>query len=156
MITSNTIFSETKNKNIDKQNNINKSKIISNSKESIQNDSINISNVFEKVDKLFDLGNSDKDISNLNEEEKKKYYQVVAKLLKKGIIGYNYYKKNGKVTKKFIETELGNSELDDRDKLVNGKTSREIYFQQTYKNNQRQVENYELQLELQEIVSFSI
>lgn len=150
---SNTSIYETKN--------IDNSKIVINSKKSIiQNniikDSINISNVFEKVDKLFDLGNSDKDISNLNEDEKNKYYQVVAKLLKKGIVGYNYYKKNGKVTKKFIETQLGNNELDERDKIINGKTSREIYFNKTYQSREKEYENYVIEYELQELINLNV
>lgn len=150
---SNTSIYETKN--------IDNSKIVINSKKSIiQNniikDSINISNVFEKVDKLFDLGNSDKDISNLNEDEKNKYYQVVAKLLKKGIVGYNYYKKNGKVTKKFIETQLGNNELNERDKIINGKTSREIYFNKTYQSREKEYENYVIEYELQELINLNV
>lgn len=115
---------------------------------------VDYSKVFKSVNDFLDLGKAKSfNPSELNDAEKEKYIQVIAKLLKKGIVGYHYYEKNGKVRKRFIETEIGDRSIDERNRVVNGKTGRDVI---PYRNDLRQngVQiNYELNLEYQETIN---
>jgi hypothetical protein len=76
------------------------------------------SKVFRAVDKFLDLG-AKKDISlkGLNSEEKDQYYKIIAKLMQKGIVGYNYYEIDGQTEKHYIDVSLGNQRLERGKKL---------------------------------------
>lgn len=72
------------------------------------------SNVFQAVDDFLYLNKSDRlgSFFNLNGEGKEKFFQIVGKLLKEGIIGYEKLElEDGTVEKHFIETEIGNRRL---------------------------------------------
>lgn len=115
---------------------------------------VDYSKVFKSVDDFLDLGKAKSfNPSELNDAEKEKYIQVIAKLLKKGIVGYNYYEKNGKVRKRFIETEIGDRSIDERDKVVNGRTGRDVTpYSNELRQNGVQI-NYELNLVYQETIN---
>lgn len=115
---------------------------------------VDYSKVFKSVDDFLDLGKAKSfNPSELNDAEKEKYIQVIAKLLKKGIVGYHYYEKNGKVKKRFIETEIGDRSIDERDRVVNGKTGRDVIpHRNDLRQNGVQI-NYELNLEYQETIN---
>jgi len=70
--------------------------------------------VFQAVDDFLYLNKSDRlgSFFNLQGEGKEKFFQIIAKLLKEGIIGYEKLElKDGTVEKHFIETEIGNRRL---------------------------------------------
>ncbi|MDD3127626.1 MAG: hypothetical protein PHT27_08425 [Candidatus Izemoplasmatales bacterium] len=70
--------------------------------------------VFQAVDDFLYLNKSDRldSFFSLNGKGKEKFFQIIAKLLKAGIIGYEKLElKDGTVEKHFIETELGNRKL---------------------------------------------
>ncbi|OGV39586.1 MAG: hypothetical protein A2020_02660 [Lentisphaerae bacterium GWF2_45_14] len=70
--------------------------------------------VFQAVDDFLYLNKSDRlgSFFNLKGEGKEKFFQILAKLLKEGIIGYEKLElKDGTVEKHFIETEIGNRRL---------------------------------------------
>jgi len=78
-------------------------------------DSIEISDsakVISNIDKFFNLSDPDRlNLSDMNESEKKEFYNTLGNLLKKGFMGYETLKVNGKVEKHFIETEIGDERL---------------------------------------------
>ena len=78
-------------------------------------DSIEISDsgkVFSNIDKIFNLGDPDRlDLAKMNESDKKTFLKTLGDLLKKGFIGYEVLKVNGKPEKHFIETEIGDERL---------------------------------------------
>jgi hypothetical protein len=68
--------------------------------------------VWKSIDKLFDLGSSQKmNLSDFNSEERDQYLKIIATLLKKGIIGWNYYEVNGQIEKHFTDTSIGDQRL---------------------------------------------
>lgn len=72
-----------------------------------KSDSVDINNVMDAVDSLFDLGDSNSfSWLKLNEAEQRKFWEIVRKLIKAGIIGYRYYEVNGHLERRFIELEM--------------------------------------------------
>ncbi len=72
-----------------------------------KSDSVNINNVMDAVDSLFDLGDSNSfSWLKLNEAEQRKFWEIVSKLIKAGIIGYRYYEINGHLERHFVELEM--------------------------------------------------
>jgi len=79
-------------------------------------------NVWNKVDSFLDLcSTKGLSLSGLSGKEKIQFYQIIAKLLKKGIIGYNYFEINGRIEKHFIENQIANR------RLANAKIVRNYY-----------------------------
>lgn len=78
-------------------------------------DSIYISNsskAFKKIDDFLNLGKPDRlAMDGMNEEEKKEFLKMLASLLKKGIVGYEVLKVNGKPEKHFIVNQIGNERI---------------------------------------------
>lgn len=73
---------------------------------------VDINKVWDSVDNFLDLGDSNVfSWIRLNEAEQKKYWEVVSKLIKSGIIGYRYYEVNGNLERHFIEWEIANPRL---------------------------------------------
>jgi hypothetical protein len=76
------------------------------------NDKLDINNVWDAVDSLFDLGDSNIfSWVKLTKEEQGKFWEIVSKLIKAGIIGYRYYEVNGHLERHFVEIEMVNPEL---------------------------------------------
>lgn len=70
------------------------------------------SKVFNRVDNFLDFGTTKNfDFSNFDKEEMKSFLKVMSTLMKKGIVGYEYYEVNGKIEKHFLTTSLGNRRL---------------------------------------------
>jgi len=70
------------------------------------------SKVFNRVDNFLDFGTTKNfDFSSFNKEEMKSFLKVMSTLMKKGIVGYEYYEVNGKVEKHFMSTSIGNRRL---------------------------------------------
>jgi len=70
------------------------------------------SKVFNRVDNFLDFGTTKNfDFSNFDKEEMKSFLKVMSTLMKKGIVGYEYYEVNGKIEKHFMTTSLGNRRL---------------------------------------------
>lgn len=70
---------------------------------------VDIIDVWNAVDSVFDLGDSNFfRWLRLNEEEQKKFWEIVSKLIKAGILGYRYYEVNGQLERHFIEYEIAN------------------------------------------------
>lgn len=68
--------------------------------------------VFNRVDNFLDFGTTKNlDFSNFDKEEMKSFLKVMSTLMKKGIVGYEYYEVNGKIEKHFMTTSLGNRRL---------------------------------------------
>ena len=68
--------------------------------------------VLSNIDQFFNLNDPDRlDLSDMNESEKKEFYNTLGNLLKKGFMGYETLKVKGKVEKHFIETEIGDERL---------------------------------------------
>lgn len=68
--------------------------------------------VFNRVDNFLDFGTTKNfDFSNFNKEEMKSFLKVMSTLMKKGIVGYEYYEVNGKIEKHFMTTSIGNRRL---------------------------------------------
>ncbi|MBM2816749.1 MAG: hypothetical protein HW421_3511 [Ignavibacteria bacterium] len=64
-------------------------------------------NIYDRVDKFFDLGaKKDLSFSDMTETEKDEFLRIVAKMLRSGLVGYNYFEKNGKIEKHFIESQM--------------------------------------------------
>ena len=78
-------------------------------------DSVEISNTakaFEKIDSFMNLGQPRSfTLDELSEEEKEEFLQMLAKLIEKGIIGYEELEVDGKKEKHFIVTQIGNDRL---------------------------------------------
>jgi hypothetical protein len=70
------------------------------------------SKVYKKVENFLNLG-STKDLlmNDLSTEERAKFFQIIAALVKQGIIGYHEYEINGKKEKHHIVNELGDRRL---------------------------------------------
>jgi len=72
-------------------------------------DSIDLKDLWGAVDSIFDLGDSNIfSWLKLTKEEQSKFWEVVSKLIKAGIIGYRYYEVNGRLERHFIEFEMAN------------------------------------------------
>lgn len=72
-------------------------------------DSIDLKDLWGAVDSIFDLGDSNIfSWLKLTKEEQCKFWEVVSKLIKAGIIGYRYYEVNGRLERHFIEFEMAN------------------------------------------------
>lgn len=68
--------------------------------------------VFNKVDSFLDFGSTKNlDFSDFSKEELDSFLKVMSTLLKKGIVGYEYYEVNGRLEKHFILPSLGNRRL---------------------------------------------
>ena len=68
--------------------------------------------VYDAVNKFMNLGRNDRlDIKGLSKEERKEFLQMLAKLLQKGIVGFEILEVNGKKEKHFIENQIGNQRL---------------------------------------------
>ncbi|MGB9852776.1 MAG: hypothetical protein ACPLPX_07930 [Candidatus Kapaibacteriota bacterium] len=77
-------------------------------------DKVDINDVWDAVDSLFDFGDSNFfSWLRLNAEEQNKFWEIVSKLIKAGIIGYRYYEVNGHLERHFIEWEIANPRLKD-------------------------------------------
>ncbi len=90
---------------------------------SSKDDVVNYSKVMDALDNFLDLGSSNVwSWSKLNGFEQEKYWQMLSKLIKKGIIGYRYYEVNGQLERHFIEYEMANPRFSNaRIKYVNKK-----------------------------------
>ncbi len=70
-------------------------------------------NVWRKIDRFLDLGSTRSLYTgNLSEKELEQFLDILAKLLKKGIVGYKYYEVNGKIEKHFIVPSIAEPRLD--------------------------------------------
>lgn len=68
--------------------------------------------VFNRVDNFLDFGSSKNlDFSNFSKEEMESFLKIMSTLMKKGIVGYEYYEVNGKIEKHFMTTSIGNRRL---------------------------------------------
>lgn len=68
--------------------------------------------VFNIVDSFLDFGSTKNlDFSNFSKEEMNSFLKVMSSLMKKGIVGYEYYEVNGKIEKHFMTTSLGDRRL---------------------------------------------
>lgn len=73
---------------------------------------VDVNSVWSAVDSIFDLGDSNIfSWVRLSEAEQKKFWEIVSKLIKAGIIGYRYYEVNGQLERHFIEWEIANPRL---------------------------------------------
>jgi len=73
-----------------------------------------INKSIKKVDEFLDMNkNFDIQLKGLNKNEKNNTIKMIAKLLKKGIVGYQNYKIDGRIEKKFLTTSIGDSRLYD-------------------------------------------
>lgn len=95
----------------------------------------NISNtakIFDSVNKLMDLGDSNRfseaDIDKLNPSEKAEFLKMLGESLKNGSMSYEVVEVNGKPEKHFIVNEIGD------ERLYGSKLSRK-YYQQKNKDN---------------------
>lgn len=77
-------------------------------------DKIEISNTakaFDAVNKILDLGNSNRfseaELDKLNPKEKQEFLKMLSILLKKGIVGYEVLEIKGKPVKYYIVNEIG-------------------------------------------------
>lgn len=90
-------------------------KLISDLKNEKPIDKIEISNTakaFAKLDNFLNLGKKDRlDTSDLNEEEKKEFLKMLAKLLQEGIVGYEILEVNGKPEKHYIVNQIGDERI---------------------------------------------
>ncbi len=76
--------------------------------------------VFKKIDKFYDLGStSSLDLNDMTKEESTAFWQVLAKLLKNGVVGYHYYEIDGKIEKHYDVNELANRRLADAKIVTN-------------------------------------
>lgn len=71
----------------------------------------NTAKAFDAVNKILDLGNSNRfseaDLDKLNPKEKEEFLKMLAILLKKGIVGYEVLEIKGKPVKYYIVNEIG-------------------------------------------------
>lgn len=82
---------------------------VENGKKDITKDLLNYSKIMDALDNFLDLGDSDVwSWLQLSGAEQEKYWQILSKLIKKGIIGYRYYEINGQLERHFIEYEMAN------------------------------------------------
>lgn len=90
-------------------------KLISDLKNEKPIDKIEISNTakaFAKLDNFLNLGKKDRlDTSDLNEEEKKEFLKMLAKLLQEGIVGYEILEVNGRPEKHYIVNQIGDERI---------------------------------------------
>lgn len=78
-------------------------------KKDLAKDSLNYSKIMDALDNFLDLGDSNVwSWLQLSGAEQEKYWQILSKLIKKGIIGYRYYEVNGQLERHFIEYEMAN------------------------------------------------
>ncbi|MGQ9818895.1 MAG: hypothetical protein ACUVQ1_03095 [Candidatus Kapaibacteriales bacterium] len=70
---------------------------------------VNFNKIWLAVDNYFDLGDMNKSAwMKLTPAEQSEYWKIIAKLIKKGVVGYRYYEVNGQIEKHFIEYEIAN------------------------------------------------
>ncbi|HOJ37450.1 MAG TPA: hypothetical protein PLI27_01340 [Ignavibacteriales bacterium] len=87
-----------------------------NKKDEVSNDKLEISNTakaFDVVNKVLDLGNSNRfseaELDKLNPKEKEEFLKMLANLMKKGIVGYEVLEIKGKPVKYYIVNEIGDT-----------------------------------------------
>ena len=74
--------------------------------------SVNEPKIFRRLWRLFDLGSTKNlNMSDMNAEEAEIFFKSLAKLAKKGIIGWNYFEIDGQVEKHYITNQIGNNRL---------------------------------------------
>lgn len=72
----------------------------------------NTSKAFKKVESFLNLGRPDRlDTSDLNKSERTEFLNMIARLLKEGIVGYEILEVDGKPEKHFIVTQIGNERI---------------------------------------------
>lgn len=72
-------------------------------------DETNFKKVWSAVDSFLDLGDPNKlSWTKLSQKEQESYWKIVAKLIRKGVVGYRYYQVNGSIERHFIEYEIAN------------------------------------------------
>lgn len=73
----------------------------------------NTAKAFDAVNKILDLGNSNRfseaDLDKLNPKEKEEFLKMLAILLKKGVVGYEVLEIKGKPVKYYIVNEIGDT-----------------------------------------------
>lgn len=68
--------------------------------------------VFNRVDNFLDFGSTKNlNFDSFSKEEMESFLKVMSTLMKKGIVGYEYYEVNGKIEKHFMTTSIGNRRL---------------------------------------------
>ncbi len=68
----------------------------------------NTAKVYDKIDTFLNLGSDNRlDLSDLNDAERKEFYKILADLMKRGIVGYEYLDVNGRKEKHFITNRIG-------------------------------------------------
>lgn len=86
-------------------------------KSSSKSDNIQISSTakaFNKLDSFLNLGKPDRlDTSDLSKKDKEEFMMMLAKLMKKGIVGYEYLEVDGKKEKHFIVNQLKDDRIKD-------------------------------------------
>ena len=100
--------------NIDSYNNkIDFNHILEEERTSLINDTPTTqSKVWKAVDNYLDLGTNTTFFSaDLSKEEIQQSLKIIAKLIKKGIVGYNYYEVNGRIEKHFLVPSIGDQRL---------------------------------------------
>ncbi len=65
------------------------------------------SDTFDLIDQFLDLGSGGLDLANLSKEELAEAFKVIADLVERGIVGYEYRKINGEPHKVFIDVAIG-------------------------------------------------
>jgi len=93
----------------------NKSKSQENNQSQMTYDSASISNTskaMNKIDSFLNLGETNRfDLSDMNPAEKEEFYKMLAKLMEKGVVGYEIREVNGQPEKHFIVNEIGDQRL---------------------------------------------
>ena len=81
--------------------------------------------IMNRVDNFLNLSSTKSfDFSSFNKEEMKSFLKIMSKLMKKGVVGYDYYEVNGKIEKHFITTSIGNKRLYNSEKIYKISDSR--------------------------------
>ncbi len=74
--------------------------------------SVNEPKIFHRLGRFFDLGSTKNlNLSDMNAEETDIFFKSLAKLAKKGIIGWNYFEIDGQIEKHYITNQIGNNRL---------------------------------------------
>jgi hypothetical protein len=93
----------------------NKSKSQETNQSQMTYDSASISNTskaMNKIDSFLNLGETNRfDLSDMNPAEKEEFYKMLAKLMEKGVVGYEIREVNGQPEKHFIVNEIGDQRL---------------------------------------------
>ncbi len=77
------------------------------------------SDIWDQVDRFFDLGSTfDLSFNGFSAEEKEQFYQIIAKLIQKGIVGWNYFEINGQIEKHYIVNQIGDSRTEGKRVII--------------------------------------